>query len=215
MGRAPIVGIAGRDGPTLATSLRDEGMEVQGTARDGRLPPGLGFVRAAPQTDLRDQAEPERAVAPARPDVVYHRRRSFVSRQSARGAVAIGRGQATRLRLGNPDAPRGRGFDGDHRSVLPPILRYPTAEQFVAVGGTHALLGRCKRAFAPVGLGRPEDAEVDPPLWRAAEPVPLMGNAAEARRLRGWEPALSFPVSVDPTVDAELAAGEDERGEGR
>jgi GDPmannose 4,6-dehydratase len=92
---ALVTGVTGQDGSYLAELLRARGTEVWGLARNGRLPPALAFVRAAPAADLRDQGALDRAVAAVRPSEVYH-----LAAQSSVGASwedPVGTGDVTGL----------------------------------------------------------------------------------------------------------------------
>src|SRR5215207_3761289 len=92
---ALITGISGQDGAYLAQYLRELGTDVWGISRTGAMPRDLSFVRSAPATDIRDQADLERAVAAVAPDEVYH-----LAAQSSVGASwddPVGTGDVTGL----------------------------------------------------------------------------------------------------------------------
>jgi len=129
---------------------------------------------------------------------------AFVSAKIVRGAVAIARGEATELRLGNLAARRDWGYAADYVRALPLIVAQPDPEDFVvATGEDHAVHDWCERAFARVGLDWRDHVVVDRALWRPEGPVPLVGDPLKARRLLGWEPTVRFPDLVDLLVDAE------------
>lgn len=132
---------------------------------------------------------------------------AFVARKISRGAVAIARGEQTELRLGNLEARRDWGFAGDYARAMPLILRYGAPADFVvATGRAHSVEEFCARAFARLGLDHRRYVVADAALWRPTGPVPLVGDAAKARRLLGWSPTVSFPDLVDLLVDADLGS---------
>jgi GDPmannose 4,6-dehydratase len=72
MRRALITGITGQDGWYLAQLLRQHGIEIWGSARNGQMPAELDFVHAAPPADLMDQESLNALVSRVQPDEVYH-----------------------------------------------------------------------------------------------------------------------------------------------
>jgi GDPmannose 4,6-dehydratase len=132
----------------------------------------------------------------------------FVTAKICRGAVAIARGEARELRLGNLDARRDWAYAGDVARAMVAILRHPEPDEFVvATGESHSVREWCERAFARLGLDYREHVVPDPTLWRPAEPVPLVGDASKARRELGWAPTVGFEALVDLMVDGYLADG--------
>ena len=61
-------------------------------------------------------------------------------------------------------------------------------------------------AFDHVGLDWRRHVVIDPRFYRPAEVDLLLGDAAKARRLLGWQPQMSFEQMVRAMVDADLAA---------
>ena len=131
---------------------------------------------------------------------------AFVTRKITHGAVAIARGEATELRLGNLDARRDWGFAGDYVRAMPLMLRREEADEFViATGKTHAVRDWCDLAFTRVGLDYREYVVSDPAFWRPAEPIAPVGDNRKARDLLGWSPTTRFAQLVDLLIEADLA----------
>ena len=135
---------------------------------------------------------------------------SFVSRKIVGGAVAVARGETSELRLGNLDAQRDWGYAADHVRAMRLILAHTEPDDFVvATGEAHSVADWCERAFARVGLDWRAHVVVDAAFWRPEGPVPMVGDAAKARRLLGWAPSVGFAGLVDLMMDAELAGTAD------
>jgi GDPmannose 4,6-dehydratase len=131
----------------------------------------------------------------------------FVTRKITRGAVAIARGGQQTLALGNLDAQRDWGYAPEYTRAMRLMLTLPEpAELVIATGQSHRVRDWCERAFAHVGLDYRQHVTTDLAVWRPAEPVPLVGNSNQARRLLDWRPSCTFPELVDLMMEAELAA---------
>ena len=131
----------------------------------------------------------------------------FVSRKIAQGAVAIARGAASSLALGNLDARRDWGYAPDYTRAMHAMLALAAPEEFIlATGETHSVRDWCELAFARVGLDYRQHVTVDPALWRPEPPAPLVGDSSQARAAGGWRPTISCTQLVHRLVDAELGA---------
>jgi len=136
------------------------------------------------------------------------RGRQFVTRKITHGAAAIKLGLATELRLGNLEAKRDWGYAGDYVEAMWLMLQQPMADDYViATGETHSVRELCEIAFARVGLDWERHVVVDKSHVRPAEVDALIGNAAKARRVLGWQPKVSFRNLVEMMVDADVKAG--------
>ena len=129
----------------------------------------------------------------------------FVTRKVTHAVARIVRGQAKELRLGNLDAKRDWGYAGDYVDAMWRMLQQPTPEDFVIGTGTaHTVRELCQVAFAHAGLDWQRFVTVDPALVRPAEVDHLLADPAKARRVLGWQPAVSFEQLVKMMVDADL-----------
>ena len=131
----------------------------------------------------------------------------FVTRKITSTVARIKLGLATELRLGNLDATRDWGHAADYVRAMHRMLQQPEADDYViATGETHTVREFCELAFGKVGLDYREYVKQDEQFYRPAEVDRLMGNAAKARRVLGWEQGHTFQQLVDEMVESDLAS---------
>ena len=135
----------------------------------------------------------------------------FLPRKVTLGAAAIALGQADELVLGSLDAVRDWSHARDVVRAAWLALQHETPGDYVLASGE----GRTVRelvevAFAAAGITGPieQHVRVDPAFVRPPEPVPLVGDAAHARSVLGWEPQVSFEAMIGEMVAADFAAVE-------
>ncbi len=133
------------------------------------------------------------------------RGKEFVTRKITDGVARIKLGLASELRLGNLEARRDWGFAGDYVRAMWLMLQQATPEDYVIATGTTRSVGDFVRAaFACAELNWERYVVVDPRFYRPAEVDVLVGNAAKAHELLGWEPEMSFERLVESMVLADL-----------
>ncbi len=129
----------------------------------------------------------------------------FVTRKVTDGVARIKLGMADSLALGNLDACRDWGFSGDYVRAMWLMLQHEKADDYVvATGVSHSVRDLVTSAFGHVNLDWQEYVRLDPKLLRPAEVDHLIGNAAKARAVLGWEPAVDFDQLVAMMVDADI-----------
>ncbi len=130
----------------------------------------------------------------------------FVTRKITSRAAAIKLGLAKELRLGNLDARRDWGHAADYVRAMHAMLQQDAPDDFViASGETHSVRELADIAFAHVGLDYKDYVVVDQRFFRPAETGMLVGDAAKARRVLGWEASYTFEQLVVEMVEADLA----------
>jgi GDPmannose 4,6-dehydratase len=156
---------------------------------------------------------------------------NFVTRKITLAAARIKTGAQQQLRLGNMDAKRDWGFAGDYVEGMWRILQAEEPDDFVlATGETHTVREFVDLAFARLGMplewrGSGDSEEgvgpdgralvaVDPRYYRPAEVDLLLGDAAHARTVLGWQPQVDFKGLVEMMVDADLALVESDSSAG-
>ena len=149
-------------------------------------------------TSSRDPLQP-RVAAPADglPAAQGRARRGGDLARAGAGVGAGRPGCAARLGLRKGLRPR---------DVVDAAAR-PAADYVIATGVSHSVQELVELAFARVGLDWREHVRSDPAFRRgAAELHDLVGDAARARRVLGWEPSVTFEELVGLLVDAEVQA---------
>ena len=133
------------------------------------------------------------------------RGKEFVTRKVTDGVARINAGLAKTLPLGNLQARRDWGFAGDYVEAMWRMLQQPKPDDYVvATGETHSVQDLCEVAFARAGLRWKDHVVVDPAFVRPAEVDTLLGDAAKAKRVLGWQPKVSFHGLVEMMVDADV-----------
>jgi GDPmannose 4,6-dehydratase len=133
----------------------------------------------------------------------------FVTRKITSSVARIRLGLATELRLGNLEAKRDWGHAADYVRAMHLMLQQPEPDDYVvATGETHSVRDFCEVAFAEAGLDYRDYVKIDERFYRPAEVDLLVGDAAKARRVLGWEPVYTFRDLVGEMVRADLEAAE-------
>lgn len=135
---------------------------------------------------------------------------TFVTRKISRAVAAIKHGLQKELFLGNLEAKRDWGYAPEYVEGMWQMLQQDTGDDFVlASNETHTVQEFCQAAFAHVDLDWQEFVKHDPRYERPAEVDLLIGNAAKAQKVFGWEPKTRFHALVKLMVDADIALLED------
>jgi GDPmannose 4,6-dehydratase len=130
----------------------------------------------------------------------------FVTRKITWHAAAIKLGLASELHLGNLDAERDWGYAGDYVRAMWLMLQQDTPDDYVvATGVAHSVRDCVEVAFDHAGVDVDDRVVIDPAFLRPAEVEHLVGDAAKARRVLGWEPEVGFEQLIRTMVDSDLA----------
>jgi GDPmannose 4,6-dehydratase len=137
---------------------------------------------------------------------------TFVTRKITRALGRIVMGLQQKLYLGNLDARRDWGHARDYVEAMYLMLQADTPRDYVvATGHAYSVREFAERAFALQGLDYRAYVEVDERFYRPAEVEHLLGDAAETRRLLGWEPRTGFDELVREMVESDLELARRER----
>lgn len=133
------------------------------------------------------------------------RGKEFVTRKVTDAVARIKLGVQKGLRLGNLTARRDWGFAGDYVQAMWLMLQQEQPDDYViAMGESHSVQELVEVAFGYVGLDWRKHVAEDPALVRPAEVDHLIGNADKAKRILGWQPAVSFEKLIQDMVQADL-----------
>jgi len=130
----------------------------------------------------------------------------FVTRKISHGVAKIHLGQSDHVVLGNLSAKRDWGFAGDYVRAMWMMLQQGRPQDFVvATGQNHTVAEFAKEAFGAVGIDNWEKyVRISKELFRPAEVDFLIGDAAKAKKVLGWEPQTSFQELVRMMVDSDI-----------
>src|SRR5437667_3067994 len=130
---------------------------------------------------------------------------TFVTRKITRAVARIKLGVQKELYLGNLDAKRDWGFAPEFVEGMWRILQQEKPDDYVlATNETHTVREFCEAAFGHVDLDWKEFVKHDPRYERPAEVDLLLGNAAKAKKILGWEAKTRFNDLVRLMVDADM-----------
>lgn len=132
---------------------------------------------------------------------------TFVTRKITAGVAQIAVTGSGVLRLGNLDARRDWGWAPDYVDAMLRAARHHTPDDYVvATGEAHSVREFVAAAFEAAGIDDwQRHVEIDPDLFRPADPSVLMGDATHARTELGWSPTKDFTALVAAMVDHDLS----------
>jgi GDPmannose 4,6-dehydratase len=154
------------------------------------------------------------------------RGREFVTRKITDSVAKIKLGQLDCLELGNIDAKRDWGFAEEYVEGMWRMLQHSVADTFVlATSRTETVRDFVKMAFDAAGTPvefRGSDLQetavdigtgktvmkINPRFHRPAEVDLLIGDAAKAKRVLGWEPKTTLEQLCGMMVEADLRRNE-------
>src|ERR1051326_1385316 len=147
---------------------------------------------------------------------------TFVTRKITRAAAKISLGLQKKVYLGNLDAERDWGHAKDYVEGMWRMLQHKDAEDFVLATGKKISVRKfVEMAFAETGVkiewkgkgvnkkginassGKPV-VEIDKKYFRPTEVDLLVGDAAKAKKLLGWEPKYTVEDLVKEMVKSDL-----------
>ncbi|RKN45918.1 GDP-mannose 4,6-dehydratase [Streptomyces hoynatensis] len=132
---------------------------------------------------------------------------TFVTRKITRAVARIREGLQEVLYLGNLDAVRDWGYAPEYVEAMWRMLQRDEPDDYVVATGVPATVRDfLQAAFAAGGLDWTEHVRFDPKYERPSEVDALVGDAAKARELLGWEPAVRWRELAELMVEADIAA---------
>ena len=137
---------------------------------------------------------------------------TFVTRKITRAATRIREGLQDKLYLGNLDAQRDWGFARDYVEAMWLMLQHDTPDDYViATGRTSSVRDFLELAFAQVRLPWQTYVELDSRYQRPSEVDLLLGDAAKAREVLGWEPKTTLEELVGLMIESDWELARQER----
>jgi GDPmannose 4,6-dehydratase len=129
---------------------------------------------------------------------------TFVTRKITRALARIKAGLQKDLYLGNLDAKRDWGYAPEFVEAMWLMLQQEQSGDYViATGETHSVQEFLEEAFRCADLDWKEYVKIDPRYYRPAEVDLLIGDAAKAKKILGWQPKTTFAQLVKIMVEAD------------
>jgi GDPmannose 4,6-dehydratase len=129
---------------------------------------------------------------------------TFVTRKITRALARIKAGLQKELYLGNLDAKRDWGYAPEFVEAMWLMLQQESGDDYViATGETHSVREFLELAFACANLDWKQYVKIDPRYYRPAEVDLLIGDAAKAKKILGWQPKTTFAELVRIMVKAD------------
>lgn len=139
---------------------------------------------------------------------------TFVTRKITRAVARIRAGLERHLYMGNIDAVRDWGYAPEYVEGMWRMLQVDTPDDYVlATGIGYSVREFLAFAFDHVGLDWEKYVRFDERYLRPAEVDTVIGDAAKARSVLGWDPQVRTPQLVKIMVDGDTRALE-ARGSG-
>jgi GDPmannose 4,6-dehydratase len=130
----------------------------------------------------------------------------FVTKKIVAAAVRIGRGDRSRLTLGNVRIKRDWGWAPEYVQAMWSMLQQEKGGDFViATGESHTLEEFATVAFGYFALDWSRHTDISQALMRPTDIAEGFGDASKARALLGWSPTYKMREVVTAMVEAELA----------
>lgn len=132
----------------------------------------------------------------------------FVTGKVCRAAATVARTGQGSLKLGDISARRDWGDAREFVEGYWRSLQAPAADDYVfATGRLHSVKDLLEFAFAAVNLNWQDHVEIDPALFRPAEPGVLVGDARRAKECLGWEARRPFHDLIGEMVEFHRKSG--------
>lgn len=132
----------------------------------------------------------------------------FVTGKICRAAAAAAKHPDRKLKLGDVSARRDWGDAREYVEGFWRSLQAPQPDDYIfATGRLHSVEDLLAIAFGAVGRDWREHVEVDPSLFRPAEPGALVGNSARAKERLGWAARQPFRELITEMVEFHRSSG--------
>jgi GDPmannose 4,6-dehydratase len=129
----------------------------------------------------------------------------FVTRKICTAAAGIKTGRQRELVLGDTSGQRDWGHARDYVRGMWLTLQQDKPDDFVfATGQLHSVQDVVELAFGAVQLDWRNYLKQNPALFRPADPRRVVGNAAKAKRVLGWEPQIAFEQLIAEMTRSEI-----------
>jgi len=130
---------------------------------------------------------------------------NFISMKIVKGAIAIKKGLASSLTIGNIDTARDWGHSKDYVRAMYLMMHHKVADDFVVASGTsHTVREMCQYVFSKLRLNYEHYIEFNERYNRPEEPGSLCGSPKKAKEVLAWRPEYDFESMLDEMLASEV-----------
>lgn len=130
----------------------------------------------------------------------------FVTRKVVATAVAIKRGEASELVLGDISTRRDWGYAVDYVEAMWQMLQQPNGDDYIlASGRTYTVEDLVNTTFSLLDLNAEEFLRFDPALMRKGDEALLAGDPTKAAKQLGWRAHTDLSGLLELMIESELA----------
>lgn len=129
----------------------------------------------------------------------------FVTRKIIKTAVAIKRGKAKNLTIGDMTAKVDWGYAPDYVEAMHRILQHSVPDDFIiASGQTKTIKQFVEAVFKKLNLDWRKYVKEDTALIQKKQKTNLMGDIKKIKKELGWKPQVNFNKMIDIMIEAEI-----------
>ena len=124
----------------------------------------------------------------------------FVTRKITSSVARIKLGKQDKISLGDISPQRDWGYAGDYVEAMWLMLQQDTPDDYIiATGKTHSVKEFIEKTLESAGLEQNVEkyVEFDKDMIRPAEVDLLIGDAAKAKKIFGWQPKVNFEQLIE------------------
>lgn len=133
------------------------------------------------------------------------RKERFVTKKVIAAACKVGRGEKTRLQLGNLHIQRDWGWAPEYVEAMYMMLQRDVPDDYIiATGVTSSLEDFVATAFDYFGLDWQEHTDIDESLLRPTDISVGAANPSKAKRELGWEAKVQLKELIKLLIESEL-----------
>lgn len=126
---------------------------------------------------------------------------NFVTNKVIKTAVAIKKGLANKLELGNMDSSRDWGHSKDYVRAMHMIVNHKIPDDFIiSTGESHSVRELCEVVFNKLGMDYTDFVVQNPKYMRPEELRYLKGDSTKSREILGWQPEYTFDTMIDEMI---------------
>lgn len=133
------------------------------------------------------------------------RKSTFLSKKIVETAIAIKKGEAKQLTIGDLNAEIDWGYAPDYVEAMRKIISYKEPETFIiASGKSHRVIEFVDGVFSHLGLRWRDYVIENSGILKKIRKNNLRGDSSKLKRLTGWRPKVDFENLIRLLIENEL-----------